>query len=279
MRHFIFSLFLLAILTSSCSLQKSAVPSPLHAYQHFDKPCIKCHGIERTQMGSVVFAPGFDVSASCLGCHDYRENHHPIDFVPADSANNPFPLYEGKIRCLTCHEMHGGPGKEGTKKLLRGGPYQDQREICFRCHSQEAYASIDPHKMLDDQNRVREVNGRSVCLLCHSKIPDPAIDFTEEVRFRADIGFLCWRCHPPMPGEFFRMHFLVKPSAKTLNNMNKAEERLYVILPIVPRGRVTCSTCHNPHQEGVIQHNAAAKGADTKGKLRLPDLCFACHGI
>jgi hypothetical protein len=82
-----------------------------------------------------------------------------------------------------------------------------------------------------------------------------------------------------MPGEFFRMHFLVTPSAKTLNNMNKAQERLYIILPIVPRGRITCSTCHNPHQEGVIQRTAAARGAETKGKLRLPDLCFACHEI
>jgi nitrate/TMAO reductase-like tetraheme cytochrome c subunit len=133
--------------------------------------------------------------------------------------------------------------------------------------------------MLDNQNQVREVNGKPVCLMCHSKIPDPAIDFTEDVRFRADIGFLCWRCHPPMPGEFFRMHFLVAPSAKTLTAMNKAQERLYIILPIVPRGRITCSTCHNPHQEGVIQHSAAAKGADTRSKLRLQYICVACHEI
>ena len=225
----------------------------------------QCHGIKNPQLGGDVFAPGFDISGSCLGCHDYKENHHPVDVVPVDPANYPFPLYEGKIRCLTCHEIHGGPGKAGTKKLLQGGPYQDRREICFRCHSREAYASIDPHNMLDDQNRVREVNGKPVCLMCHSKIPDPAIDFTEDVRFRADIGFLCWRCHPPMPGEFFDLHFLVTPSAKTLNKMTMAKESRYVILPMVPRGRVTCSTCHNPHQEGVIQRPAAAKGADAKG--------------
>jgi predicted CXXCH cytochrome family protein len=235
--------------------------------------------MEKPQPGGAVFSSGFDIVLSCLGCHDYKENHHPVDFVPADPVKNPFPLFEGKVTCLTCHEMHGGPRREGTKNLLRNGPYQDRREICFRCHSREAYASIDPHKMLDDQNHVREVNKKSICLLCHSKIPDPAKDFTEDVGFRADIGFLCWRCHPPMAGDFFRMHFLVTPKAKTLDNMNKAQERLYVTLPIVPRGRITCSTCHNPHQEGVIQRTAAAKGADTKGKLRLPDLCFACHEI
>jgi hypothetical protein len=82
-----------------------------------------------------------------------------------------------------------------------------------------------------------------------------------------------------MPGEFFRTHFLATPSAKTLNNMNKAEEWFYVILPIVPRGRITCSTCHNPHQDGVIQHTAAARGADAKSRLRLTNICFACHDI
>jgi predicted CXXCH cytochrome family protein len=281
MRRFaVCSLLSLAILTTSCSFPKNAVPeSPSSAYQHAGTSCVACHGIEKPPVGGAVFASGGDVSGSCLECHDYKENHHPVDFVPAESARMPFPLFANQVRCLTCHEIHGGLGKKGTKNLLRNGPYQDRQEICFRCHSREAYASINPHKMLDDQHRVREVNGKSVCLICHSKIPDPAKDYTEDVRFRADVGFLCWRCHPPMPGEFFRVHFLVTPPARTLDNMNRAQERLYVILPIVPRGRITCSTCHNPHQEGVIQRPAAAKGADTKSRLRLQHICFACHEI
>jgi nitrate/TMAO reductase-like tetraheme cytochrome c subunit len=126
---------------------------------------------------------------------------------------------------------------------------------------------------------VREVNGKPVCLICHIKTPDLDVDLTATVRFRADVGFLCWRCHPHMPGEFFRLHFLAVPSEKVLNNMNKAEERLCVILPFFPKGRITCSTCHNPHQDGVIQRASAAKEADMKGKLRSTTLCFACHEI
>ena len=284
MRCFVISsTLLLVLLASSCSLHKTAVSGSqrpaLYAYKHFDQPCISCHGIQTPQLNGAVFTPGFDRSGSCLGCHDYQENHHPIDVVPVDPAGYSLPLDEGKIRCLTCHEIHGGPQKTGTKKLLQGGPYQDRREICFRCHSREAYSLIDPHKMLDKQNRVREVNGKPVCLICHAKTPDPAVDFTESVRFRADVGFLCWRCHPPMPGEFFDLHFLVTPSAKTMNKITTATERRYVILPMVPRGRITCSTCHNPHQEGVIQRPAAAKGAGSKSKLRLPDICAACHDM
>jgi predicted CXXCH cytochrome family protein len=271
-----------AILVSSCSLQALIAPerprSPVPAFKNPHTRCVACHTTEKPQRGSELFAPGADPSVSCLNCHDYNENHHPVDFAPAVASVFPFPLFEGKIRCLTCHEIHGGAGHEGTPKLLRGGPYtEDRRAICFQCHSSERYAAINPHLMLDDNNRFREVNGKPVCLLCHSKMPDPAKDDTSAVRFRADVAFLCWRCHPPMPDPFFSTHFLVSPSAKTLNAMHQTEEQDLVILPIVPRGRITCSTCHNPHQERVIQYGSAAKGADAKSRLRLPSLCKACH--
>ena len=280
MRYTNWFLFLTAVMLSSCILQKPAVPeAPSRAYQHFSKPCKACHGTEKPPSGGVVFAAGFDVTSSCLVCHDYKENHHPTDFVPVNPVKSEFPLSEGKITCLTCHVMHGGAGKEGTSKLLRNGPYRDRRDICFQCHSREAYALIDPHKMLNEQNKVIDVNGKPVCLICHTTTPDSENDVTATVKFRADVGFLCWRCHPPMQGDFFRQHFLAVPSAKVLNNMNRSQESLYVILPLVPRGRITCSTCHNPHQEGVIKREPAAKGADTRAKLRLADSCFACHGI
>jgi predicted CXXCH cytochrome family protein len=290
MRHFITcSVLSAALLLLSCSMQKFLAkenPSQMPpaqsppAYKKAHSVCVKCHTTGTPTPGGALFAAGVDPSASCLACHDYKENHHPVDYIPSDPSNPAFPVYEGKVTCLTCHQIHGGPDKEGTHNLLRGGPYQDRREICFRCHSGEKYAAINPHEMLDNSNKVRLINGKPICLLCHSKMPDTAADSTEDVRFRADIGFLCWRCHPPMKVDlFFNTHFLVKPSAKTLSNMHQSEERLLVILPIVPRERITCSTCHNPHQTGVIQREAAAKGADTKGRLRLSSMCFACHTI
>jgi predicted CXXCH cytochrome family protein len=272
---------LVVLLASSCDLKWLTAPEKAHSRGHgYKNPhtlCATCHTTEKPQPGAAFFAQGIDPSSSCPGCHDYQTNHHPLDFAPTDVARFPFPLYRGKVTCLTCHEIHGGPGKEGTPKLLRGGPYEDRRDICFRCHAQEHYASINPHLMLDEGKKFILVNGKPVCLLCHSKMPDPEKDYTENVRFRADVGFLCWRCHPPMPDPFFSTHFLVKPKADTLNSMRLAEEKERVILPMVPRGRITCSTCHNPHQAGVIQHEAAAKGADSKGRLRLPALCIACH--
>ncbi len=272
----------LALVLTSCNLQQFLWPeTAVNTISKYENPhvlCVSCHATEKPESGGTLFSPGTDPSSVCLNCHeDYKENHHPVDFVPANPSNFPLPLFGGEVRCLTCHEIHGGSSHEGTPKLLRGGPYADRREPCFKCHVTENYAHINPHKMLDSQGNAIEVNGKSVCLLCHSKKPDPAVDWTSDVRFRADVGFLCWRCHPPMPGTFFNEHFLVKPSSKTLQNMRETEERLLVILPLVPRGRITCSTCHNPHQKGVMQHEGAAKGAEATSRLRMPSICFGCH--
>jgi hypothetical protein len=214
----------------------------------------------------------------CSDCHlQYDEDHHPVGFVPVDSFDFSFPLYDGQVGCLTCHaEDH-----KGGVHLLRGGPYADRREICFRCHYAEKYAEIDPHFMLNEDGEIRKVYGKPVCLVCHAEMPDPRIDRTDDVSFRADIAFLCWRCHAPMVNPIFSQHFLVQPSSNMLRNIEENEREMEVTIPLVPRTRLTCSTCHNPHQDGVIRFEPSAKGADSPRKLRLqvPVLCIACHRV
>ncbi len=276
-RVFICFIFLVSVPTS-CSLDRplSKQPNGMGPEKGPHRLCTNCHANAEPKAGNAAFKQGSDPSSICLDCHDYRENHHPVGITPFDTARYSLPLYAGEIRCLTCHDIHEAPVRAGTG-LLRGGPYTDRRVICFKCHLMEQYAAINPHVMLDKQGKVRAVNGKPVCLMCHAKQPDPAVDRTEDIRFKADIAYLCWRCHPPMPGIFFSQHFLAKPKPKTLEYMKKTEIEKLVILPLVPRGRVTCSTCHNPHQEGVIFNESAAKGAGKPAGLRLRPLCIACH--
>lgn len=221
--------------------------------------------------------PGADLSAKCFDCHPYQENHHPIDIAPSYPMDFPFPLYDGKIKCLTCHtEEHD----KGSPNLLRGGPYADRREICFECHLEDKYLEIDPHVMLNSDGTDAQVNGQSVCLVCHAVKPDPAKDRTKDVGFRADVAFLCWRCHAPMaPPEFFKEHFLLKPSLEMVRLIEKNERKLQITIPLVPRDRITCSTCHNPHEKGVILYGPSAKGAGAPVRLRLPmpAICHVCH--
>ncbi len=224
-----------------------------------------------------VSMTGPDLTSKCLECHKYWENHHPIGIVPSDPTNFHFPLYNGKIMCLTCHiEDHLG----GGVNLLRDGPYVDRRDFCFKCHAKGKYSKIDPHIMLDGRGNVLNVAGRPVCLFCHAVKPDPETDRTGDVLFKADVAFLCWRCHPPMTNpKFFKEHFLVTPSMEMRRFMEGQEQRLQVTMPLVPRDRLTCSTCHNPHQKGVILYGPSARGADTPSRLRLPasTICDACH--
>jgi len=282
MRHLKWSVFLTITLVS-CNMQqllwperRASVAPSVYSNPHSD--CTFCHGTKETKPDSPQF--NAEPSSLCFDCHDYQKNHHPVDFRPTDYVEFPLPLYDGMVRCLTCHEIHGGPDHTGSPRLLRGGPYLlDRREMCSKCHSWERYTAINPHIMLESDGAVRQVNGQPVCLLCHAVKPNPEIDTTEDVKFKADVGFLCWRCHPPMPGEFFNWHFHVTPSPKTLKYIQETEESLNVILPLVPRGRITCSTCHNPHQKGVIWREAAAKGADAIMKLRFPSMCHRCHNM
>lgn len=270
---FLFSFLLFGV--SSCTLltpDRSPVePVPPHG------ECQDCHN------GS---DPGSD-GEFCLICHfDYQENHHPINFVPPDKDLIILdildsPLFDGKIQCLTCHQVHNGTDLQEMPGLLRGGRYPEIRNFCFRCHYQERYEKINVHKMHEADGSIRVVEGKIVCLYCHSEEPTAYLDRTFDVKFKADAAFLCWRCHPPMGGEFFRQHFLKKPSPEMRFNIYRFEQENTVLLPLVPRGKITCSTCHNPHQYEVMITEASRAGADARGGLRSrpPQLCIACHPL
>ena len=246
--------------------------------------CNFCHSHERPTITKAELTVDDDeIGTLCIKCHDYRNNHHPYDFTPTQSkyvnADMPLPLFSRKIQCLTCHDPHPNQDFSESPKLLRGGPYADRREICFKCHYKDAFAAITPHQMVDEKGAIMMIDDKPACLFCHTVMPDPKKDRTRDVRFRADVGFICWRCHPPMPGMFFTQHFLQKPKRKTMESIRKFEKDFQIIFPIAPRNRVTCSTCHNPHQAGVIVSPPAQKGAGAPMRLRLPpkDICQACH--
>ena len=282
-RRVIYSLLLFTFLAPGIDHITSA------SDDHLDEnhtSCVFCHRMPASDISETnVFPNGLDPSSICLDCHHYSDNHHPVNFIPHRMPDTPdsgnFPLFNGEIRCLTCHTVHGSKGTLAKLKLLRGGPYTYRTEICFSCHDKDLNTRISPHRMLNDRGEIRNVNGEPVCLICHAAVPDQTTN-PVQVTFKADVAFLCWRCHPPMGnGQFFKGHFLVKPKKKTLDYMSKKQEEYLVKFPLLNRDRITCSTCHNPHQAGVIAYAPAQAGADAPGKLRMPKgtICSACHNM
>ncbi|TAN40305.1 MAG: hypothetical protein EPN25_08070 [Nitrospirae bacterium] len=271
-------IFMLACLVLTAAERSADAAAKNRKNAH--KECVFCHISNNPEADAQLFPNGIDPSQTCLECHNYRTSHHPVNFVPdrvlfTDGEENTLPLYDDEIRCLTCHQIHADIN---SRKLLRGGPYTDRREICFKCHYDEQYAGINPHKMIDSNGDRTEVDGKPVCLVCHRSVPVQD-GYTPRVYFKAEVAFLCWRCHPPMPDNFFKGHFLAKPSSKTLGIMRKTEVERGISFPLLNRGRVTCSTCHNPHQKGVILYGPAKAGEGEHDKLRMPanEICAGCH--
>ncbi len=64
--------------------------------------------------------------------------------------------------------------------------------------------------------------------------------------------------------------------------MKASEKKFNIILPLNYKGNITCPTCHNPHERGVLPPGqASAKGASEKYRLRMAaenlQICVACH--
>ena len=119
------------------------------------------------------------------------------------------------------------------------------------------------------------------CLYCHTDKPDDNRVRYEDVKFIGDLEMICQRCHVIRGKHAGNFNHLVKPSAKALARMQAMEKEFGIILPLDENGQLTCITCHNPHDIGVIQaESPAAKGAGSKHRQRLPErLCSECHQL
>ncbi|MBI5074033.1 MAG: cytochrome c3 family protein [Nitrospirae bacterium] len=274
-RHIVFCLIFLTLLLLSVVVYSEAAQQAIDQY-HTD--CVMCHRTSTPAYDEAsAVAPDLDMSSVCMDCHHYSETHHPVNFTPDRDIDSRFPLLDGEMQCLTCHEAHG-TNRLSNPGLLRGAPYADRREICSRCHTLDLDLSFNPHVMTEPDGTIRVVNNGPICLVCHAAVPDQRATRIQVI-FRADVAFICWRCHPPMPASFFNAHFQIKPRRQTLAFMKQHAKEQGVLLPLLNRGRITCSTCHNPHQAGIIVKSAAAVGADSYKKLRLTKgrICTGCH--
>ncbi len=266
-----------------CCLIAACASLTIERERHVKLTCNSCHEGE-PKKGRPALREQESPSEVCRRCHKYNSDgdHHPsnpeLEVVGDKCAEvaPSFPLFLGKMECLTCHQIHTEDYyASGKKNFLRGGPYKERQDICFECHKKELYVSYNPHKeMLTTEGELNY----ATCLFCHLYPPDPKTDEAKTVKFRAAIAFLCWRCHKPMIADFLNKHFLKKPSARTADSMLKGGVKNEVILPLDSMGRVTCSTCHNPHQPGVMIKKWAKKGEGAPKKLRDSDICNVCHG-
>jgi hypothetical protein len=244
--------------------------------------CDACHLPSMKEGGPAVFGES-DADLRCTRCH--KEDHgsiHPVDVKPSEHT---FPMQfltypmgdDGKVTCSTCHD-HVCKGKADPRnpRFLRGGPYNVFTDFCFRCHPKGGEEGINPHEQIDERGNIVT----AVCSLCHRTVPkDPeGEDFEpKQLLYLHSPVELCMGCHDQGPHPF--VNHLVEMGPDKLKKLHDYEARHKVSLPLDGENRVVCTTCHNPHEKGVLR-GTASLGAGELHRWRIPsfgELCTPCH--
>ncbi|MBI5050014.1 MAG: hypothetical protein HZC11_03850 [Nitrospirae bacterium] len=206
--------------------------------------------------------------------------------------------------------------KEAPKRLLKEASLRTT-DACPKCHAKNEDRIFDPHKQMNEKGKIigekclychvekpidiqptgrgwhivhkeapkrllKEAPPRktSLCSKCHAKDKKPA----KEIKIIIEnFTILCQGCHGRRYNSAHPINadHIVKPSAKTLAMMKESEKQFGIIFPLNYEEDVTCITCHNPHEKGVIPVGMiGAEGAGEKYGYRLTltgQACRACH--
>ena len=286
----VFLIILLPLLLSarekSEDTDKVSEDTDLH---YSGKYCSECHEKTPVKGGEHYLKYNGNFTQLCR-CHGYTPGTyiHPVDIVPSEEKRKvipkDMPLKDGKIACSTCHDIYlqcqdNPRNKVLNRRFLRGAPYVSRTALCFRCHDEKKYTMLDPHNQLTEAGAIIV----DKCLYCHTEKPDERTATFKEVKLIGNLEVLCFRCHYKQ-SQFhpINANHLVKPPEKIIENMKATEKEFGIILPLNYEGKITCPTCHNPHERGVIPRDrASSKGASEKYRLRLSgvnmQICVACH--
>lgn len=222
----------------------------------------------------------------CGKCHNSSQGNypHPVDMTPSEGKKGDipksFPLVDGKVSCKTCHDLYLQCRESSEKKKmtsLRGAPYKQRTDFCFNCHNEKNYEMQDAHDQMDEKGKIYA----NKCLYCHVKMPDPKKDEFKDIKLVKNMESVCQGCHVIRGNHSGNFNHMIKPSDKYLSIMAKMEITFGIKMPLDEKGKMTCMTCHNPHEKGVIPADRpSAKGADSKYRHRLPKIiCIECHKL
>ncbi|MGA2441595.1 MAG: cytochrome c3 family protein [Tepidisphaeraceae bacterium] len=303
---------------SSAAWGQASRPSPA-ANPHWSADgCGKCHEMRG---GKALPIASESVTALCVSCHDGErasDEIHPINMkMDGRAGPNPgWPTLKGELDCVTCHDVRqecdaAAQRPDTNAAFLRQGQIPttdptaaaDPMPFCDNCHAPEQTPKFNPHLMLaGDQHTIIEQR----CQVCHGKPMDRnATARSGSASLRADQVSLCRSCHPhhrdiSRAGHvlaIIRPPMLVYMRARELTGLLEApsqdlikqlqDEKAGPTL-MVPdaQGRIVCSTCHNPHEQGTFAANCVLADRSlrlVKGHLFTPVrgqiFCRRCHNF
>ena len=251
--------------------------------------CVTCH-LGKPSKGESKLRLNGDVNRLCVRCHNSEIAKvflHPVGCDPSEKVHIPedMPLVDGKITCETCHKSSLQETGEDISVALRANSsflrFEDMNpeEFCFRCHIKRFFSKVNVHQQLDDSGEPKN----EMCSGCHFVMPEDDGDPTFTTGWDRDPKEFCLLCHRK---DVYEMDHpvgphLVEPSRDVLYTLLDAEFKIGAPLPLYD-DRVTCTTCHDPHQKGVLKSHRDLQTLTGKGSVRAryrEILCTGCHGF
>ncbi len=219
--------------------------------------CMGCHRemATRDDVMRKNLRYGGDTLRICVSCHGGMDSCHPIlvRLLPGMSPGPDLALApDGKIACTTCHD----PSPKGRSGVAMRGrePGQPVNAICFRCHDKAGLTGRNPHAAMAD---------RGTCKFCHDTMTDPTDEEATRVSFISNIRLICLRCHAQTEHPAGVDHMVTPRSV------------LPAAFKLDGKGKVTCTTCHNPHLE--VGTDQGGKGHRYVVEAQGMALCPVCH--
>jgi predicted CXXCH cytochrome family protein len=290
-------------------------PELLDAGSKFGKDseviCQSCHRIHGGQDNKVLVASNKN-SALCGKCHSDRYakdkvqsgqmGTHPVNIV-SDTVKIPEEIHErggkvgekGEIICQTCHMPH--LAKKNATILVKRNK---DSALCQTCHVKEGRVKGSKHNIAltdaeDTNTRGQQVGKSGVCSACHvpHKGNGPRM-WARPLKAGEDpMAELCLSCHDQGKiAEHKPVGDISHPVGRDLSLLgNDVDLPGYSKEGIKTlggqKGRVTCASCHNPHQWDPRKPGATSEpgdpGSASNRFLRIANdgpnapLCRNCH--
>ena len=190
---------------------------------------------------------------------------------PPAQAAPPLPSgYAGSDACVLCHTDQEASLK-GTKHGQTANPRSPAAKLgCESCHGPgQAHVDDEAKGKITKFKELKPAEVNRTCLTCHDRGTHAGWEgSTHEAR-----NLSCTTCHSVhKPASF--THQLVKATetqlCATCHRTQVAKtERAVAHMP-VREGKMSCSSCHNPH--GSISNVKALKVGSS-----VAELCISCH--
>jgi len=190
-------------------------------------------------------------------------SHHILDVKLLNTMNPPKEFKLGDKKRLQCNSCHGTKNimdtpieklDKNNAKFLHGGPYAELTEFCYQCHLKKDHTRNNIHILLDKQGKII----KNKCLYCHKEVQktDQAKNISE-IKLRQPAEIICYACHLKTP-HLNTLEHMVELKDKKLQQWELITKEKNIYMPLTEKGKVTCITCHNPHQQGVLEQQLAA---------------------